>query len=577
MTQEEKAKCYDEALEIAKKNYVTVQDLCEGSQMGVECFKNTLESIFPELKSEDERIKKEIIEYIKTGTYHKKWIAWLEKQGEKDKLIRELGEYKVKYIQETLGKALTMNNKDDERVRKTTIAFLKDFADKGYENAVECIDWLEKQGEQFDDNIITSSDERIRKAILEGLIDCRDAPDLGWSNFGGIEIDDCIDWLEKQGQTFTKKDVDDAYLKGVADTKNEIEKQYEANYQIRKDIATFLFNYNGDIKDRAKWMNYLGIKVSFVEKKDEPNPYSGVSFKYNGHTWGMCARDNGVEILVDGKIKERVFLENKPQGKSALEAIQEEKVDNANKIGPKDYSSIDPHFGKPIDNDKVVPKFKVGDIVQYITDSTDRRKIEEIDTLCNMYYTDSFPIIFEVEDEWKAILNSENVEQKLADKVEPKLKIEKDKWYVCIRDLDDNYGTKAFDKGSIYYSTKDETLIPENSNIPFEIKYCVNDYFRPWTIKDAKDGDVLANDHHILILKELVYDWSSNGTPNSVKAYCGIKPNGNFEIGKRNYCFCGTLHIHPATKEQRKLLFQKMREAGYEWDSGKKELIKVFT
>lgn len=49
-------------------------------------------------------------------------------------------------------------------------------------------------------NIINSSDERIRKAILEGLIDCRDAPDLGWSNFGGIEIDDCIEWLEKQGE-----------------------------------------------------------------------------------------------------------------------------------------------------------------------------------------------------------------------------------------------------------------------------------------------------------------------------------------------------------------------------------------
>jgi CRISPR/Cas system CSM-associated protein Csm3 (group 7 of RAMP superfamily) len=38
-----------------------------------------------------------------------------------------------------------MNNKDDERLRKTTIAFLKDFAEQGYENAVECIDWLEKQ------------------------------------------------------------------------------------------------------------------------------------------------------------------------------------------------------------------------------------------------------------------------------------------------------------------------------------------------------------------------------------------------------------------------------------------------
>ena len=41
-----------------------------------------------------------------------------------------------------------MSNKDDERLRKTAIAFLKDFAEKGYENAIECIDWLEKQGKQ---------------------------------------------------------------------------------------------------------------------------------------------------------------------------------------------------------------------------------------------------------------------------------------------------------------------------------------------------------------------------------------------------------------------------------------------
>ena len=39
--------------------------------------------------------------------------------------------------------------------------------------------------------------DKIREAILNGLIDCRDAPDLGWSNFGGIHIDDCIAWLEK--------------------------------------------------------------------------------------------------------------------------------------------------------------------------------------------------------------------------------------------------------------------------------------------------------------------------------------------------------------------------------------------
>lgn len=67
----------------------------------------------------------------------------------KDKLIQELGEYKVKYTQEVLEKYInSTSNKDDERLRKTAIAFLKDFAEKGYENAVECIDWLKKKGKK---------------------------------------------------------------------------------------------------------------------------------------------------------------------------------------------------------------------------------------------------------------------------------------------------------------------------------------------------------------------------------------------------------------------------------------------
>lgn len=49
--------------------------------------KETIEYIFPELsESEDERIRKEIVKFIvttpKERNNHKKWIAWLEKQGE---------------------------------------------------------------------------------------------------------------------------------------------------------------------------------------------------------------------------------------------------------------------------------------------------------------------------------------------------------------------------------------------------------------------------------------------------------------------------------------------------------------
>ena len=75
-------KLYKEALEKASKLRV---------QNPFDTVGQMVEHIFPELKeSEDERIRKEIIEYIKTGTYHKDWVAWLEKQEsiDRDKLVK---------------------------------------------------------------------------------------------------------------------------------------------------------------------------------------------------------------------------------------------------------------------------------------------------------------------------------------------------------------------------------------------------------------------------------------------------------------------------------------------------------
>lgn len=136
----------EEAIKIVRSHYPANKQMLN----------EALEFLIPELKeSEDEKIRKEIIAIFKGQTSFtteedgKKYIEWLEKQGDKDKLIQELGEYKVKYTQEVLEQHInSMGNKDDERLRKTTIAFLKDFVEQGYENAVECIDWLEKQGEQ---------------------------------------------------------------------------------------------------------------------------------------------------------------------------------------------------------------------------------------------------------------------------------------------------------------------------------------------------------------------------------------------------------------------------------------------
>ena len=74
MTEKEKAKAYDEAIERTKKLYSN----------------GIAEEIFPELKeSEDEKIRKEIISILRNAYWtsnrnrFNKLVAWLEKQGKK--------------------------------------------------------------------------------------------------------------------------------------------------------------------------------------------------------------------------------------------------------------------------------------------------------------------------------------------------------------------------------------------------------------------------------------------------------------------------------------------------------------
>lgn len=93
---------------------------------------------------------------------------------------------------------------------------------------------------------------------------------------------------------------------------------------------------------------------------------------------------------------------------------------------------------------------------------------------------------------------------------------------------------------------------------------------RLWTIEDAKDGDVLADGDLPFIFKKI-------DAYNYTYAYCGISLSGNFRIESDGELgeWTWMLDIKPATKEQRELLFQKIKEAGYEWDAEKKELKEI--
>ena len=95
----------------------------------------------------------------------------------------------------------------------------------------------------------------------------------------------------------------------------------------------------------------------------------------------------------------------------------------------------------------------------------------------------------------------------------------------------------------------------------------------PWTIHDAKDGDVLATKKG----NPFIYDKDryNNGL---AYYYAGLDVNKELTLKSPHHMlahFGELCSIFPATKEQRDLLFQKMKEAGYEWDAEKKELMKI--
>ena len=97
---------------------------------------------------------------------------------------------------------------------------------------------------------------------------------------------------------------------------------------------------------------------------------------------------------------------------------------------------------------------------------------------------------------------------------------------------------------------------------------CIDDKSHLWTIKDAKEGDVLVlNGSKCIALFKNIYDEES------------FRSHGF--VGHRTGTFdsCPGYHdiegAHPATKEQHELLFRKMKKAGYGWDKDKKGLKKL--
>ena len=141
-----------------------------------------------------------------------------------------------------------------------------------------------------------------------------------------------------------------------------------------------------------------------------------------------------------------------------------------------------------------------------------------------------------------------------------------------------NEGDWIIDRNSkeVFYVNKvlDETyevidIDGQDYRIPF---YIVNDnnIYRKWLFLDAKDGDVLATDNYIYIFNGL-----DNFNKKTINYYCIFdKKDWNLKLVDTKI-YNEVLDSIPATKEQRDLLFKKIKDEGYEWDNEKK-LRKVY-
>ena len=136
--------------------------------------------------------------------------------------------------------------------------------------------------------------------------------------------------------------------------------------------------------------------------------------------------------------------------------------------------------------------------------------------------------------------------------------------------------------GKVIEITNDAYLLDTGQGIPFSCEHNAH----LWTIEDAKDGDILVCNINkaeiggdveklpnmtptICIYQNVVKD------SDYIHSYCSLYDENSLVLQNTMYYNAFVCNIHPATKEQRDLLFQKMKEEGCEWDSEKKELKKI--
>lgn len=230
----------------------------------------------PELKeSEDERIRKEILDYIDKATGCKEWVSWLEKQG-KSTLIEEIKRRKELLLSEKKRKAVSLRENLSLGGRIAILEELLAFANEKQDNKQQCKSINDKGYccvvKSQDKSALEAINEE--KSIIPSLKDFQEAFELKARQYDielpnrGYDIyamcNELYSLLIEQKPTWSEED--ERNFQGIID-EIEANKRSAPDY----DIATYdrFLSWLKSLKNRYTWKPSDEQMKALKEASDE--------------------------------------------------------------------------------------------------------------------------------------------------------------------------------------------------------------------------------------------------------------------------------------------------------------------
>ena len=517
MTEKEKEKAYDEAIERAKKSY--------GNGIA--------EEIFPELyESEDEMIKTAILNLLKIWRNYKDYvcgvhvedaIAWLEKQGKNsaDKIEPrfKVGDWVV-----------FITNKSVYQVEKK----------ENYEYTLRNI---------FGGSLCLSfsKEELIREWTIQ---DARDGDVLFF-------------YSEYKSHKMTQVGIIEKYVGKHGGCSNTFKIYVGVNWDNNLQMGKYIHPATKEQYDALmKAMNDAGYKwnagTKTLEKLEKSSFHEGDWVVYNNDICQIVKREEGCNKLVTVFGIEKELVNERNLSTARLWTIQDAK--DGDFLCCKSgwmciFKSLNNHTNTFssycfMDSDKCF--FNSGGECHTLDKEFINAYNGEIHPATKEQRDLLFQKIKEAGYKW-------NTETKTLEKlVEPKFKV--GDWVV------QNYNIlKIRYVGNEYYCF--ETV---DAYVDYMLVSEIDSLYHLWTIQDAKVGDVLEfGDHGRLVIGILS---GINKTTGKVDVSCLLEDN-KFKLGV--FYNLDTVSPHPAIKEQRDILMKAMNDAGYKWNTRTKTLEKM--